>query len=163
MCQQQPPLPLSPIHHNHGPPNTPQASDALRQMLDPTSKPGATMRKSFPSARAPPFSDLFSIGQYVRCTVIGLGGGTDDDEAAGGRRGKVALSLRLKRLCEGMGGEALAVGRCVPAVVKSAEDHVYTLGFGIKVRGMSGGWLVGWCWIMSAVGGSCNVVRVDCT
>lgn len=46
----------------------------------------------------------------------------------------ITLSLRLKRLCDGQGADALAPGRCVPAVVKSVEDHVYTLGFGIKVR-----------------------------
>jgi hypothetical protein len=102
-------------------------------MLDPDSKPGAAMRKAFPGGRAPALPDLFSIGQFVRCTIIKLGGEGDDDEA-GGRRGKVSLSLRLRRLCEGQGAEALAVGRCVPAVVKSVEDHVYTLGFGIKVR-----------------------------
>jgi rRNA biogenesis protein RRP5 len=131
--QRGPPLP-PPAPHTirpaiHAP--TPQASDALRQMLDPDSKPGAALRKAFPGGRPPALPELFSIGQYVRCAVIGLGGGDDD---AGGRRGRVQLSLRLKKLCEGLGADALASGRCVPAVVRTAEDHVYTLGFGIKVQ-----------------------------
>jgi rRNA biogenesis protein RRP5 len=101
-------------------------------MLDPASKPGATMRKAFPGGRAPELPDLFSIGQYVRCVVTALGS-SDGDGEGGGKKGKVQLSLRLRRLCEGQGPDALAAGRCVPAVVRSAEDHVYTLAFGIKV------------------------------
>jgi hypothetical protein len=132
------PLPLSTHRWAPAPPpsNRPQASDALRQMLDPESKPGATLRKGLPSRRPPALPELFSIGQYVRCAVIGLGGG--EDGAGGGKRGGVRLSLRLKRVCEGLGPDALAAGRCVPAVVRTAEDHVYTLAFGIKVR--MGGW-----------------------
>ncbi|GBF92560.1 hypothetical protein Rsub_05174 [Raphidocelis subcapitata] len=113
-----------------------EASDALRQMLDPASKQGAALRKPLPGGRAPSLPDLFSIGQFVRCTVIGLGGGDAGDDGGGGKKARVRLSLRLRRLCEGSGPGALAAGRCVPAVVRSSEDHVYTLAFGVK--GVSG-------------------------
>lgn len=123
----------------------PQASDALRQMLDPDSKPGAAMRKHLPAARAPALPDLFAIGQFVRCSVVRLGGDAEDDGGGsgggggGGKKGRVQLSLRLKRVCEGVGQEGLSVGRCVPAVVRSVEDRVYTLSFGIKVgEGLTG-------------------------
>jgi hypothetical protein len=127
----RPRAPSSPTLH------PPQASDVLRQLLDPASKQGAALRKPLPGGRAPSLPDLFSIGQFVRCTVIGLGGGGDGDgdaDGGGGKKGQVRLSLRLKRLCDGAGPGALAAGRCVPAVVRSAEDHVYTLTFGVKVR-----------------------------
>lgn len=58
----------------------PQASDVLRQMLDPASKPGAALRKALPGGRPPALPDLFSIGQYVRTTIIGLGSSGDDDK-----------------------------------------------------------------------------------
>jgi hypothetical protein len=108
-------------------------------MLDAASKPGAAMRKALPGGRAPELPDLFSIGQYVRCVVSALpssaGGGEEGSGEGGGKRApRVGLSLRLRRLCEGLGPEALALGRCVPAVVRSVEDHVYTLGFGVKAR-----------------------------
>lgn len=114
-----------------------EASDVLRQMLDAGSKQGAALRKALPGGRAPALPELFSVGQYVRAVVIGLGGsGGDDDGGSGGKKGgsgkAIALSLRLRRVCEGAGAGALALGRCVPAVVKSAEDHVYALGFGVK-------------------------------
>ena len=45
----------------------------------------------------------------------------------------IQLSLRLKRLCKGLSAAALQQGAVVPASVRSAEDHGYTLDLGIKV------------------------------
>lgn len=106
-------------------------------MLDADSKAGAALRKAC-GGRAPPLPSLFSVGQYVRCVVTHLGGGGDEGGGAaagedGPGRRRVGLSLRLRKLWQGAGAEALARGRCVPAVVMSVQDHVYTLGFGIKV------------------------------
>jgi hypothetical protein len=64
--------------------------------------------------------------------------------AAGGSRKarapskRILLSLRLKPLLgsssSSSSGGALLPGQVVPAVVRSVEDHGYSLTFGIKVR-----------------------------
>lgn len=47
---------------------------------------------------------------------------------------RIVLSLKLKRLVNGLTAAGLAEGQVVPAVVKSVEDRGYSLSFGIKVR-----------------------------
>ena len=51
------------------------------------------------------------------------------------RRGRrIALSLHVARAAAGLGPEALAPGRALPACVRSVEDHGFTLTLGIPVR-----------------------------
>ena len=71
-------------------------------------------------------SDMFEVGQTVRCTVRQLGKGK-----SGGKR--IDLSLRLSVLCAGVSSDAIAEGgaSCVPACVESVEDHGYVLSFGV--------------------------------
>ena len=93
--------------------------------------------------QAPSLTQLFHVGQFVRCIVTSLGGGGDDGGVAS--RKSVGLSLRLRKVMagqEGGAGAVLVAGAAVPAVVRSAEDHGFTLGFGIKVGlGRGGLWL----------------------
>ncbi|GAX80532.1 hypothetical protein CEUSTIGMA_g7970.t1 [Chlamydomonas eustigma] len=80
-------------------------------------------------------SKLFHVGQFVRCTVVGLPDRASEKTGGGATKtpGKaVQLSLRLKKLCEGLGVPSLQEGAVVPAAVQSAEDHGYTLDLGIK-------------------------------
>ena len=85
---------------------------------------------------------LFHVGQYVRCMIVGLPG----DPAPGASKAttsmpaqavvlnkSIQLSLRLKKLCSALGTASLYEGAVVPASVRSAEDHGYTLDLGIKV------------------------------
>ena len=65
----------------------------------------------------PLLTELFSIGQLVRCTVVGLEGGAADDSSdagagAGGKKRKkrVELSLLVARANEGLGGEGVEEG-----------------------------------------------------
>ncbi|PRW20900.1 RRP5-like protein [Chlorella sorokiniana] len=99
----------------------------------------------------PPLSDLFHIGQLVRCTVTGLRTGAAAGEEAGGKQGgkqgskgsksgsarkRVDLSLRVSKMNAGLGAESLKEGLALPACVRSVEDHGYLLALGVK--GVSG-------------------------
>ena len=127
-----------------------QASDLLAQTLKKKAKEAAGAAAVTPAAAAVPtdLTKLFHVGQYVRCTVVGLPGDptvalpAGKQPAAAAAKGEkaaavhksVQLSLRLKRLCGGLGPATLHEGAVVPASVRSAEDHGYTLDLGIKVR-----------------------------
>lgn len=117
---------------------TPQTSDHMAQLLAPPSaKGGKTAATNGAAAAAPHASDLsrlFHVGQFVRCIVTGLAGADSSAGAgAGAPKKAIQLSLRLKKVCAGLGSGALQDGVVVPACVKSAEDHGYTLDLGIKV------------------------------
>lgn len=76
------------------------------------------------AAALPPLTDLFSIGQLVRCTVTGLRDGSQESgDAAGAKKKKgkkgegekkqrkrVDVSLRLSKLCAGLGEPRLPAG-----------------------------------------------------
>lgn len=98
-------------------------------------------RKSAASGAAPaPLPSLFSVGQFVRAVVVGLGGEGEEGAAGSGEGGRrmVALSLRLRKVCAGLTAGAVTEGAALPAVVKGVEDHGYTLSLGIKVRREAG-------------------------
>ncbi|GLI68751.1 hypothetical protein VaNZ11_013243 [Volvox africanus] len=88
----------------------------------------------------PALTDLFAVGQFVRCVVAEAPPpppppppSADNAERGKARRNKhVALSLLLRDVQGGMGSEALMEGLVLGAVVRSVEDHGYTLSFGIK-------------------------------
>lgn len=90
---------------------------------------GGRKRKAGAGAGAgapPPLTELFSIGQLVRCSVTALrdGGQEGGDVAEGGKkkekgkkgggerkqRKRVDVSLRLSKLCAGLGEGCLGVG-----------------------------------------------------
>ena len=58
--------------------------------------------------------------------------GGEEEAARKGRR--IALSLHVAKAAAGVGAEALAPGRALPACVRSIEDHGFTLSLGIPVR-----------------------------
>ncbi|KAL6748175.1 hypothetical protein V8C86DRAFT_1190558 [Haematococcus lacustris] len=102
-----------------------------------------------PSALTPSLTQLFHVGQFVRCVVTSPPTPSPAAEAAaaagGGRAAKesatpvshaaaklVPLSLRLRKLCSGLDPATCAPGVALPAVVKAVEDHGFVLGLGIK-------------------------------
>ncbi|EFJ44854.1 rRNA processing protein Rrp5/programmed cell death protein 11 [Volvox carteri f. nagariensis] len=121
-----------------------QASDVLALMLkaqktaaaaaagdrgDVARKKGAALLEAAGGV-VPPLTDLFVVGQFVRGVVMEAPTGED---TGGGRSAKhVALSLLLRDVQGGLGSEAVAEGLALGAVVRSVEDHGYTLSFGIK-------------------------------
>lgn len=131
-----------------------QASDVLHHLLDPTSKKGAALRQTLPGGVVPDLTQLFAVGQFVRCCVTDLrSGGADDATDAqqdqqpqqtkkgqAGKGGKprkkgkhVELTLRLRSVCGGVGPDAIKPGQVLPACIRSVEDHGYIITFGIKV------------------------------
>ncbi len=64
----------------------------------------------------------------------GKGDKSKVEKGAGAPKKAVQLSLRLRKLCAGLGPATLHEGAVVPACVRSAEDHGYTLDLGVKVR-----------------------------
>lgn len=95
----------------------------------------------------PPLTQLFSVGQYVRCVIKDLGSSSSDTPAAANgissssSKKRVTATLRLKVLLSGVsaasaadaGGGYFEVGQVVPAVVRSIEDQEYALDLGVKV------------------------------
>lgn len=126
-----------------------QASDVLALMLKGGSNKKAAALIEAAGGAVPPLTDLFAVGQYVRCVVAELreGGKQQQEQQQGGGGGAarssrhVCLSLLLKDVQGALGAEGLADGVVVGACVRSVEDHGYTLSFGIKVRirGRNGG------------------------
>ncbi len=117
-----------------------QASDVLAVMLKGGSNKKAAALTEAAGGTVPPLTDLFAVGQYVRCVVAELReGGKQQDQQQGGGGGAarssrhVCLSLLLKDVQGALGAEGLADGMVVGACVRSVEDHGYTLSFGIKV------------------------------
>ncbi|GFR41334.1 hypothetical protein Agub_g2019, partial [Astrephomene gubernaculifera] len=123
-----------------------KASDVLALMLKAqagtaSNKTAASMLEAAGGA-VPPLTDLFVVGQFVRCVVVEGSGGQQEQQPAktgaeggsgGGRSSKhVALSLLLREVQGGLGSGALAEGQALGACVRSVEDHGYTLSFGIK-------------------------------
>ena len=116
-----------------------RASDILAAMLKapaggvaaaattPAAKKAAALVAAAGGA-APPLTDLFAVGQFVRCVVV------EGPEGAGeGRSAKhVELSLLLRDVQGQLGAGGLVEGAAVGACVRSVEDHGYTLSFGIK-------------------------------
>jgi rRNA biogenesis protein RRP5 len=108
--------------------------------------------KRTPQDELPPLSDLFKVGQLVRCVVVGLRGAVGVSGGAGGAdatpsahsdvgdheksRKRVEVSLLPSLVNAGVGVDALREGFALPASVHSVEDHGFTLSFGIK--GVSG-------------------------
>lgn len=100
---------------------------------------------------APPLTQLFSVGQYVRCVIKDLGssGSSGSNGAAAvngsssgssGSKKRVVATLRLKVLLSGLsaaaaeaGGGYFEAGQVVPAVVSGIEDRGYALSLGVKV------------------------------
>lgn len=106
---------------------------------------------AFPQTRAaaathtggvpPPLTQLFSVGQYVRCVIQQLSGGPSDE---GSSKKRITATLRLKALLSGVSTSTaaavvsskegyIAAGQVIPAVVTSVEDRGYALSFGVKV------------------------------
>ena len=121
----------------------PKASDAiavaLKKKAAAVADGGAEGGASDSANMVTDLTRLFHVGQYVRCTVVGLPGAA----GAAAAPKSLQLSLRLRRLCAGLGPSTLHEGAVVPALVLSAEDHGYTLDLGIKVwagvqRGLPG-------------------------
>lgn len=121
-----------------------QASDSLAIALKKKAANGDSGNAGEAGGAAAVVSDLtrlFHVGQYVRCVVVGLPGDPIPSMAPAGRPASASataakslqLSLRLRRLCAGLGATTLHEGAVVPACVRSAEDHGYTLDLGIKV------------------------------
>lgn len=75
------------------------------------------------SAELGALSETYSVGQYVRCVVVGL------DKVGNSRR--VELSLRPSLVNNGVTRTTLEVGCVVSAEVKSEEDHGYIVSLGI--------------------------------
>lgn len=96
---------------------------------------GGKGKKAGAAAAPTPLSDLFSIGQLVRCVVIALDDGTSEQPAsgaaskkgcktgqaaAGGARKKkklIHLSLKAAAVNAGLGPEAVKDGLALPACV----------------------------------------------
>ena len=68
-------------------------------------------------------SESFTVGQYVRCVVVGL------DKVGNSRR--VELSLRPSLVNNGMTRMTIAAGCVVSAEIKSEEDHGYIVSLGV--------------------------------
>lgn len=127
--------------------HTAQASDVLSLMLKAqaaAANGGAPRKKGAALLEAakgyiPPLTDLFVVGQFVRCVVVEASSDAQNVAAAaykeegGSARVRIYLSLLLKEVQGGLGAEALVEGTALGAVVRSVEDHGYTLSFGIKV------------------------------
>lgn len=64
-----------------------EASDVLHQLNDPKSKTGAALRAALGDKPVPSLTELFSVGQYVRCSVRGLEGGSAEGDEGEGRVG----------------------------------------------------------------------------
>jgi rRNA biogenesis protein RRP5 len=116
---------------------------------------------------APPLTQLFSVGQYVRCIIKDLGssdGSSGSNSAAANgssssSKKRITASLRLRTLLSGVsgsrsdaGGGYFAAGQVVPAVVTSIEDRGYALSFGVKVShhlschlSHPWGYVMSWC------------------
>jgi hypothetical protein len=104
----------------------------------------------------PPLTQLFSVGQYVRCVIKDLGSSSSSSDTPAAANGsssssssskkRVTATLRLKVLLSGVsaaaaadaGGGYFEVGQVVPAVVRSIEDRGYALDLGVKVSKQNG-------------------------
>jgi hypothetical protein len=102
----------------------------------------------------PPLTQLFSVGQYVRCVIKDLGSSSSSDTPAAANgsssssssKKRVTATLRQKVLLPGVsaaaaadaGGGYFEVGQVVPAVVRSIEDRGYALDLGVKVSKQNG-------------------------
>ena len=73
---------------------------------------------------SPPLTDLYTVGQYVRCAVADL--------AQGGRgERRVELTMAPAAVCAGLPPGALARGAALPAWVASEEDHGWVMEVGV--------------------------------
>jgi rRNA biogenesis protein RRP5 len=84
----------------------------------------------------PDLRQLFSVGQWVRCAVVGL---PDNDESTTGdakaksrRKRHIELSLKVEHVNAGLATLDLIAGLTLTAAVESVEDHGYLLSFGIR-------------------------------
>ena len=83
--------------------------------------------------------ELFRLGQLVRCCVTKLSGSGHEDlgsKAASQKRSekqrkRIDLTLRVAKVNNELGIEAVKEGSCFPACVMSVEDHGYILSLGI--------------------------------
>ncbi|KAG2498018.1 hypothetical protein HYH03_004276 [Edaphochlamys debaryana] len=133
-----------------------QASDVLNLLSaaasgGPGAKKGAALLAAA-GGSVPPLTDLFAVGQFVRCVVRESADGDAPDAAPAAAEGKkggkkqgaeaaqgaartakhVVLSLLLTGVQGPLGKGALAEGLALGACVRSVEDHGYTLSFGLK-------------------------------
>ncbi|KAK9832620.1 hypothetical protein WJX81_004603 [Elliptochloris bilobata] len=106
---------------------------AAAAAVAPAASAAAARRAAAAAAAAvPKLAELFSVGQLVRCTVVGKEGATEGGDEEAPRRGRrIVLSLHVAKAAAGMGAEALAPGRVLPACVRSIEDHGFTLSLGV--------------------------------
>lgn len=77
--------------------------------------------------RHPPLTQLLSVGQLVRATVL-------PPNASETKGKRVDLSLHVHHMNGGLTLLDLLPGLLLPAAVQQVEDHGYTLHLGIKAR-----------------------------
>ncbi|CAD7702369.1 unnamed protein product [Ostreobium quekettii] len=99
-----------------------QASDVLALLMDPNNDDVANLQHS--GGRAPFLSELFFLGQYVRCTVHSL--------SQTGTKWHVGLSLHVASINDAIVASDVNKGMLLVACVKTVEDHGYSLTFGVK-------------------------------
>lgn len=80
-------------------------------------------------------TEVFSIGQLVRCVVIKLQDPSlaSTSKAAKGKR--IDVSLHVANVNAGITMDALKIDFALPACVTSVEDHGYILSFGVQGTG----------------------------
>ncbi|KAI8601950.1 hypothetical protein EDD21DRAFT_91525 [Dissophora ornata] len=82
----------------------------------------------------PNLNDLFFIGQWVQCVIIGLQRGASGGTAASGsdkHRRKVLLSLKPFIVNAGVKPIDVATGTLISGAIQSVEDHGYIVSLGM--------------------------------
>ncbi len=121
------------------------ASDVLATQEGPKSTNSKGNKNQATPGQAE-LSELFHVGQLIRCCVSRLRDGTSAADAAAasttpGKKGaktptnnrkRVDLTLHVSKVNSGLGADSVREGAALPACVKSVEDHGYLVSFGIK-------------------------------
>lgn len=87
----------------------------------------------------PSLKDLFYIGQWVQCVIVGLQQGASGGSAASGsdkHRRKILLSLKPFIVNAGVKAIDIASGVLIAGAVESVEDRGYIISLGMQ--GMKG-------------------------
>ena len=122
------------------------ASDVLSSSSSSTEIASSkkAISKSSSSSSSAQLSDLFHVGQLVRCVVSRLRTGKEEevnkdatttkkqDSKTQAQRKRVDITLHVAKVNSGLGGDSVREGAALSACVKSVEDHGYLLTFGIK-------------------------------
>ncbi|KAL4538228.1 hypothetical protein Ndes2526B_g03454 [Nannochloris sp. 'desiccata'] len=120
-----------------------ESSDILATAEAPKNTNSHKANKQQATAGQAQLSELFHVGQFVRCCVTRLREGTDTDTpttpgSSSGKKGtsnnrkRVDLSLHVSKVNSGLGADSVREGAALPACVKSVEDHGYLVTFGIR-------------------------------